>query len=119
MVWTALPARSTTPVTQAEAERIADVYLYSAESRARGDLVTVQEHASCFTVRIRPRPVPSADPAAPPLPPSNIGAGVSVIDKENGGVTFWPSWPAEAVAAAYQEAKAAGEVELAAEWPRA
>lgn len=119
MGWTALPAGGSTPVTHAEAERIAYHYLYSEQNRERGDLVVVQEHEACFTVRVQPRPVASADPSAPPLPPANSGSGVSVIDKENAGVTFWPSWPAEVVAKAYQDAKAAGEVELAAEWPQA
>ena len=106
-------------MTPIEAERIVREYLYSQENRDRGDLIVIEEHELCFTVRVQPKPAPPADPSAPPRPPANMGAGVSVIDKENGGVTFWPSWPMEVVAAAYREARLAGDVELAADWPRA
>lgn len=119
MVWSAFPAECVTPVTPAEAERIARHYLYSAAERDRGDLLVVEEYEVCFTVLTRPKPVPPADPTAPPRPPANMGAAVSDIDKENGGVTFWPSLPMEVVADAYREAKLAGDVQLAAEWPQA
>jgi len=96
-------------VTPVEAERIARGYLYSEENRDRGDLIVIEEHEFCFTVRVQPKPVPPADPSAPPRPPANMGAAVSVIDKEDGGVTFWPSWPTAVVAAAYREAKLAAD----------
>lgn len=117
MVWHAYPAECTVPVSPEEAERIARRHLISPELAEQGYSLAVEEFEACFTVRVRPNPRDAA-PAGPPRPPEPGGA-VDVIDKETGGVTFWPSWPTAAVAAAYQEAKLAGQVELLGAWPDA
>lgn len=54
----------------AEANRVVDRFLYSDYNRDRGDLVDIEEHEWCFTVRKRPKPEPATDPAAPLLPPN-------------------------------------------------
>ncbi|WP_157436277.1 hypothetical protein [Actinospica robiniae] len=103
-------------MTAEEAARVVDRFLYSQYNRERGDLVDIEEYEACFTVRKRPKPEPAADATAPPRPPEP-GHSVIVIDKETGGVTFWPSWAMAAVADAYQQAKIAGQVQLLSEWP--
>lgn len=118
MTWRAYPAECTTPVSPEEAERIARRYLVPSTLAEGGYSLAIEEFEDCFTVRTRPRPQPHPDPAAPLAPPQP-GSAVNVIDKETGGVTFWPSWPMDAVAAAYREAKLAGQVELLSEWPAA
>lgn len=118
MTWRAYPAECTIPVSRSEAERIARRYLVPSTLAEEGYSLAIEEFDACFTVRARPNPRVAADPTAPPAPPQP-GSAVNVIDKETGGVTFWPSWPENAVAAAYQEAKLAGQVELLSEWPTA
>lgn len=118
MKWQAYPAECTTPVSPAEAERIARRYLVSDREVAEGYSLVLEEHEICYTMRTRPAPKPVTDPTVPPRPPEP-GQSVTVIDKETGGVTFWPSWPMATVAQAYKEAKLAGNVELLDEWPRA
>jgi hypothetical protein len=111
----AYPAECTTPVSPEEAERIARRYLVSAALVDDGYSLAIDEFDACFTVRTRANS--SQDAGSTVLRPPQPGSAVSVIDKGTGGVTFWPSWPAAAVASAYQEAKLAGDVELLGEWP--
>jgi hypothetical protein len=116
--WRAFPAECTTPVSPAEAERIAWRYLVSDHEVEEGYSLVIEEYEICFTVRTRPKPQPVSEPMAPPMPPEP-GQSVTVIDKETGGVTFWPSWAMHTVAEAYKEANLAGNVELLDEWPSA
>jgi hypothetical protein len=116
VTWHAYPAQCTTPVSLEEAERIARRYLVTRAETQAGYSLVIEEYGPCFTVLTRPEATPPADPTAPPRPPQP-GSAVSVIDKETGGVSFWPSWPMEQVAQAYQEAKLAGEITFLDEWP--
>lgn len=118
--WRAFPTNCATPVTMEEAERVAEEHLYTDVNRTRGDVLNIEEYEACFAVQNWPKPQqdPDFDPAAPPRPPEP-GQSVVVLDKETGGVTFWPSLPTFVVADAYKNAKLAGDVVLLDEWPRA
>ncbi|WP_433683452.1 hypothetical protein [Nocardia sp. CA-119907] len=112
----AYPTEATLPVDLAEAQRIADHYLSSADDVDRGITNLLTEFDSCFTVVAIFAPHPGIDPHKPPLPPA-IGGSVCVIDKPTGAVSYWPTYPTDLVAEQYTRAMQSGRLIIEDGWP--
>ncbi|MBR7832075.1 hypothetical protein KDL01_02325 [Actinospica durhamensis] len=107
------------PADLAQASLLAERYLVPEVGLLpEGARLHVVEFASCFTVVKITAPPPVGEDGIP-LHPAEPGGGVTVIDKETGAISFWPSWGESFVAEKYAEAKAAGEIEYVVEWPTA
>jgi hypothetical protein len=105
------------PIDLAQARLLAERYLVPEVGLLpEGARQHVVEFASCFTV-VKILPSPPLGEDGIPLGPAEPGGGVTVIDKETGAFSFWPSLGESFVAERFAEAKAAGEIEHVAEWP--
>ncbi|MFI6365930.1 hypothetical protein ACIBG0_24600 [Nocardia sp. NPDC050630] len=108
----AYPTEANTPVDLAEAQRLADHYLSTDDGIS--NLLT--EFDAGFTVVAIIAPAPGIDPHKPPLPPT-IGGSVCVIDKPTGAISYWPTYPAAAVAELYTQAMQSGRLIIEDSWP--
>jgi hypothetical protein len=79
------------PVTHAQARSIADMW------SATGHAAVYEFDLGYVVYDVAPAPQDQS------RPPSNIGAGRGVIDKQTGELTVWPSMPPEVVAQMYRE----------------
>ena len=105
------------PIDLAQAHLLVERYLVpDVGLLPEGATLDISEFASCFTVVKRLPPPPVGEDGIP-LHPVEPGGGVTVIDKETGAISFWPSWGTSFAAQKFAEAKAAGEIEHKTEWP--
>ncbi|MBF6544854.1 hypothetical protein [Nocardia brasiliensis] len=112
----AYPTECTTPVTLAEAERLAERYLAFDADAGRGVTNRITEFDSCFVVVATfapPAPTESRTPPGP-LP---IGGTVSTIDKASGAITLWPTYPPDVVAGHHAAAVQNGTFIVEETWP--
>lgn len=112
----AYPTECTTPVTPAEAERLAERYLAFDEHTGPGIANRITEFDSCFVVvAVFAPPAPTESDTAPsPLP---IGGTVSTIDKASGAITLWPTYPVDVVAGHHATAVHNGTLIIEDTWP--
>ena len=107
------------PVDLAQARLLAERYLVPEVGLLpEGARLHVVEFDSCFTV-VKITSAPPVGEDGIPLHPVEPGGGVTVIDKETGAFSFFPSWGESFAAEKFAEAKSAGEVEYVAQWPTA
>jgi hypothetical protein len=81
-----------------------------------GAVLDVDDFGPCFTI-VKRTPSPPVGEDGIPLHPVEPGGGVTILDKETGEISFWPSWGTSYAVEKYAEAKAAGDIEHFAEWP--
>ncbi|GAA5085239.1 hypothetical protein GCM10023319_31030 [Nocardia iowensis] len=112
----AYPTECTTPVTLAEAERLAERYLSFDDDAGRGITNRITEFDSCFVVVAIFVPPPSTESRTPPTP-LPIGGTVSTIDKATGAITLWPTYPPDLVAEHHEAALRAGRLIIEETWP--
>jgi len=105
------------PIDLDQARQLVERYLVpDVGLLPEGATLDISEFASCFTV-VKRLPSPPVGEDGIPLRPVEPGGGVTVIDKENGAISFWPSWGTSFAVEKFEEAKAAGEIEYVAQWP--
>ncbi len=110
----AYPTDARVPVDLAEAHRVTERHLTDPRDLPVGITRVVTEFAAGFTVVA----VRHAKPDLPEsFPPSVVHGSVCVIDRDTGAVSYWPTYPAEVVAAMYTEFLRTGELVVAADWP--
>ncbi|MFF2086038.1 hypothetical protein ACFVVM_19860 [Nocardia sp. NPDC058176] len=104
----AYPTGAHTPVDREEAARVAAEHL---PAETPGTDRHIVEFADGFTVfDVRPL-------HAPPDRPIPVGGSVHVIDKATGAVSYWPTYPSEAIAAQYALMRESGRLIVEESWP--
>lgn len=116
--WPAYATDGRLPIDRAEALRLIGVYLHLTEEPADGGKLNVDEWDGCFTVTVS-APLPPLGPDGIPLRPAEPGGGVTVLDKETGHFSFWPSWGTSYVVQRFTEAIANDGIDYRDEWPEA
>jgi hypothetical protein len=114
--WPAYATACRLPIDRAEALRLVSDHLHLTDELPEGRTLNVDEWDSCFTITVS-LPAPPVGADGIPLRPVEPGGGVTVLDKENGYFSFWPSWGSSHVVQRFAEAKAADEIDYLAEWP--
>ncbi|MBF6214672.1 hypothetical protein IU433_25825 [Nocardia puris] len=109
----AYPTGAATPVDATAARGIADKYF----PRQAGDEITtvITEFDTCFVVSGVLGPLAANGEGVPP--PLAAGS-MSVIDKETGAVSLWPTYPVAWIAEQYAKARAEGGVVVEDAWPK-
>jgi hypothetical protein len=114
--WPAYATECRRPIDRTEALRLVGEYLHLTDELPGGGTLHVDDWGSCFTVAVF-RPSPPVGPDGVPQQPTEVGGGVTVLDKETGHFSFWPSWGTRNVAQRFAEAKEADAIEYLDEWP--
>lgn len=114
--WPAYATDCRFPIDRAEALRLVGAYLHLGGDLPEGRTLNVDEWDSCFTVTVS-LPPPPLGPDGIPLRPVEPGGGITVLDKETGHFSFWPSWGTSYVVQQFAEVKAAGTFDYRADWP--
>jgi hypothetical protein len=114
--WPAYATDCRFPIDRQEALRLIREYLNPSDELPEGWTRSVDEWEICFTSKV----LPSAPPMGPdgiPIRPVEPGSGVTIIDKETGHFSFWPSLATSYAVEQYMQAKSSGEIEYLSEWP--